>query len=180
MIIVRFQGNLGNQIFQYSMYKKLEKMYEGQCVKVDMTIFSHDIENPYRLDKSFEKFPIKKATRREIYKVTHQIPLVGLERFCTRGRVWNKTLRKVTWCTNVVINRINTILKKNNDNEILQDYTDYDKFDERFNHLTADKDWYINGTWYNYNLDDIRPKVQKLLKFKELDEEDLKNQELLK
>ena len=178
MIIIRFQGALGNQICQYAMYKKLKKLYPEQDVKVDLTIFSHDIENPYRMDIAFGKIPMEKATRREIYKVSHQLPLVGLEKFCTGRKISDKVLRKITYWLNNGIKQINGHLKKKISLEeftIFQDYSDYDTLDERIFHLSSEKDWYIHGTWYNYNFDDVKKEVLEVLKFPSIKNDDDKN-----
>jgi len=39
MIIVRFQGGLGNQMFQYAFLKALERVYPNVDIKADFTSY---------------------------------------------------------------------------------------------------------------------------------------------
>lgn len=68
MIIVRFQGGLGNQLFQYALYKEL-KSYRDD-VKADMTVFDRGIDKrAYRLRSVFG-IEVDVATPWEIFKVS--------------------------------------------------------------------------------------------------------------
>ncbi len=50
MVIIRFQGGLGNQLFQYALYKELQ--YQGKEVYGDISIYkSVDEPRDYELDK---------------------------------------------------------------------------------------------------------------------------------
>ncbi|WP_025749559.1 alpha-1,2-fucosyltransferase [Priestia megaterium] len=67
MIIVRVIGGLGNQMFQYALYKSLEN--EGKEVKLDLTGFGdYDLHNGYELNKIFN-INENVATKDEINKL---------------------------------------------------------------------------------------------------------------
>jgi hypothetical protein len=52
MIIVKLQGGLGNQMFQYALYKKLSII--GKCVKIDLQDYEKlKMHNGYELEKVF-------------------------------------------------------------------------------------------------------------------------------
>lgn len=67
MIIVRFIGGLGNQMFQYSLYRSLEKM--GLLVKADLTDFdTYELHNGFELETVFN-LKVKVASGKEIHKI---------------------------------------------------------------------------------------------------------------
>ena len=67
MLVVKVQGGLGNQMFQYALYKKFLK--QGKNVKLDLDFFSKcKAHNGYELEKVFNLTP-KIATKSEIKKL---------------------------------------------------------------------------------------------------------------
>ena len=88
MIIIRFQGGLGNQMFQYALY--LELKYIGKSVKADITT--------YMTDKDLRKFKLRDvfnvdvdiADKKEIYE------LAGGEKNYIGGFI-RKYLRRKTY-----------------------------------------------------------------------------------
>ena len=67
MIIVRVTGGLGNQMFQYAMYKSLEK--KGKLVKLDCKSFyeTKKEHNGYELERIFDIKP-NKPTKEDLEK----------------------------------------------------------------------------------------------------------------
>ena len=67
MIIVRVAGGLGNQMFQYAMYKSLEK--KGKLVKLDSKSFyeTKKEHNGYELERIFDIKP-NKPTKEDLEK----------------------------------------------------------------------------------------------------------------
>ena len=67
MIIVRVTGGLGNQMFQYAMYKSLEK--KGKLVKLDSKAFyeTKKEHNGYELERIFDIKP-NKPTKEDLEK----------------------------------------------------------------------------------------------------------------
>lgn len=68
MIIVRFQGGLGNQMFQYAIYRKLQ--LEGNIVKADLTEYQRKGNlRSFCVDKVFG-IPIDIATKKEVFYIS--------------------------------------------------------------------------------------------------------------
>lgn len=69
MIIIRFIGGLGNQLFQYAFYKQLEVNYPQEEIKVDITEFkNYALHNGFELERVFN-LTLNKANQKEIIKV---------------------------------------------------------------------------------------------------------------
>lgn len=74
MVIIRLMGGLGNQMFQYALYLKMQSL--GREVKLDISGLN---EATGRIDQFFDiELPV--ATRREIQSAKKVCPL-----FCVRG-----------------------------------------------------------------------------------------------
>ena len=66
MIIIKFSGGLGNQMFQYALYKTFEKL--NKKVKANTLFFNNkSLHNGYELDKIF-KIDINYASEEEAFK----------------------------------------------------------------------------------------------------------------
>ena len=80
LIIVRFTSGLGNQMFQYNLYRFLKDRYPGVAVKADVRWFYTDDEHHgFELRRIFENvegsdFSLEEASTSEIYAVSGQIP----------------------------------------------------------------------------------------------------------
>ncbi len=71
MIILRYSGGLGNQIFQYAFQLMLENNYKRSDVKVDLNHFKlYKIHNGFELEKYFN-IDLEKATNREISEMAN-------------------------------------------------------------------------------------------------------------
>lgn len=86
VFVVRFQGGLGNQMFQASFLWMLELLYPQKEILADLTPYSRELcHHGYELKRIFDiDFP--EATRKELIQVTHYEP-------CVRGfllSVWRK------------------------------------------------------------------------------------------
>jgi len=54
MIIVKFSGGIGNQLFQYALYDMLKKKYPEQDVKADLSDYVlNDVHSGFELDRVF-------------------------------------------------------------------------------------------------------------------------------
>ncbi len=80
LIVVRFTSGLGNQMFQYNLYRLLTEKYPQTEVKADVTWFYTDDEHHgFELLRIFDKVPgsdfsLDIATTAQIYSVSGQIP----------------------------------------------------------------------------------------------------------
>ncbi len=74
MIVLRFTSGLGNQMFQYSFYRKLRECYGSDNVKADLSWFDwHEEHQGFELEKIF-KAEIDRASRGEVLKASGRLP----------------------------------------------------------------------------------------------------------
>ncbi len=166
MIIVRFTSGLGNQMYQYNLYRFLQERYPQTEVKADLTWFyAHNDHFGYELEKCFSHpgsaFSLTEASAKELFHVTGLIPNtskkhgVAFEKF---RRYPNRILREFTQRSRApyILDRLQQSVEQ-----------------EQILHLDLSKDWYLMGFWVEecYWKDRI-PSLQKELRFDEnLDEE---------
>lgn len=83
MVIVRFQGGIGNQLFQYAFYKKLEHI--GKDVYADLNTFD------YRTEKREYQLPLLGLEVREApYHIIRRMFPIGED-------IWSKILRNTVF-----------------------------------------------------------------------------------
>ena len=168
MIVVRFTSGLGNQMFQYSLYRFLKERYSNTEVLADLTWFSANNDHQgYELERIFgnveeSDFGIDKATNLQLFRVTGLIPnVVGNKvqditkasmRFEKLRRYPNRILREITEKSrlpffidelgeNVCAEEKKFYAGNNvNDSNALKDY-----FYDRLTNLDVSKNWYIKG-----------------------------------
>lgn len=79
MIIVKFTSGLGNQMFQYNLYRFLKDRYPGTPVKADTSWFNlQDEHHGFELCRIFENVPgsdfsFERASVAEIYRTSGQV-----------------------------------------------------------------------------------------------------------
>lgn len=72
MIIVKYKGGLGNQMFQYVMQKTLQEVYPEQEVKADLSHYMLQKEhNGFEMDSIFG-FQEAIATRKEVLSISNE------------------------------------------------------------------------------------------------------------
>lgn len=74
MIVLKIQGGIGNQMYGYGMYKKLESL--GRSVKMDLSFYNNNQDFPYVLEKMFAIKPIH-ANRRDKISVLGLGPVIA-------------------------------------------------------------------------------------------------------
>lgn len=161
MIIVRFQGGLGNQIFQYAMYEKLRNIYSNTEVVADLTSYKlHHPHNGFELDTIFKVSNLVCATPKQIRTVTGKWPPIGNSKLNTSHTTSARILKKLYRIINRVINRYNAY--------VIQRYPRYlegiisQKYESGYvephsmYHLNTEQDWYFDGTWFNCDYSDIK------------------------
>ncbi len=167
MIIVRFTSGLGNQMFQYSLYRFLKEKYTNTRILADLTWFSENNDHHgYELERIFgnvdgSDFKIDKAGNLQLFKATGLIPNVygnrihditrASESFEKFRRYPNRILREFTGKRRLpyFIDELGesvafeelTLDTLNNAKEVaLKDY-----FYTKLTNLDVSKDWYIKG-----------------------------------
>lgn len=73
MFIVRFQGGLGNQMFEYAFYRALQAKYPGVDVKADVPKADRSEHNGYELEKVFG-IKVNEARPHEVALLSDRCP----------------------------------------------------------------------------------------------------------
>lgn len=177
MIIVRFTSGLGNQMFQYNMYRYLKERFPDVPVKADVTWFYANSEHQgYELARIFRRpdnpaFVLEEATVWDIICCSGLIPCFvkgkGAKRFDHLKYYPNRILRLFS---EKHFQKYRIDQTGFEDNEIIR---------KRIENLDPKKNWYITGffieeVYYKNRLECIR----KQFCFPTPKEE--RNQELLK
>lgn len=152
MIIIRFSGGLGNQIYQYAMLKKLQLKYLDAPIKIDLSFYrQNNVHNGFEMEKVFGIFGkgIHEAKNKELLKVKYEVPFEAMENFP------EKWIKPVAWLNA----RSRWIFTKtgfrNEIKEEIQNRTggfvkqDADKLIGELDHINSKKDYYIDGYWQN-------------------------------
>lgn len=135
MIIVRFHGGLGNQMFQYAFYQYMEKKYPGH-LKADITWFERNYKEHqgYELEKVFG-IQMLYASYEEIARVHQYFPRYypfAFLRYLSRKNAKRKNKkRKIDTSVAHIFDFGETQYRKN----------------ETFDDLDINKDWYIEGVF---------------------------------
>lgn len=80
MIVLRFTGGLGNQMFQYALYRYLKKRYAGETVKADISWYSWNTAHQgFELLRLFKRadnpaFEFEEAGLGDIFRVSGKLP----------------------------------------------------------------------------------------------------------
>ena len=138
MIIIRFHGGLGNQMFEYAFFKYMEKRYPGK-VKADLTWFDRNFREHqgYELEKVFG-ISLPTASYEEVAKIHEYYPKYykfAPLRFLAKRWAKKKNAKRIAK------GDLPT-------GEHVFDFgpTQYEK-NPIFDKLDANKDWYIEGVF---------------------------------
>ena len=143
MIIVKYKGGLGNQMFQYAMQLALEKKYGKQQVFADISHYLLQNEhNGFELEKVWE-LQIE-ATSKEMLKKVSPYYYPGKLFFCLPEGL-KRIIRD-----NLQYRYKERKLK--NDTYVRKCYyrqQDHCSYEEKLWMLETEKDWYLDGLWQN-------------------------------
>lgn len=159
MFIVRLQGGLGNQMFQYALYEKLRYRYAGSDVLLDKT--SYRISKPhngYELEDIFCIEP-NYASDKEIWDTTGKLPCVGGRSLLSKNDLSHKILKRMFRYVNKGIDLFNRSSKQTEDFIIYQSYEDGYVEDADMYTLDVNQNWYFDGTWFNCDFSEIRNRL---------------------
>lgn len=160
MIIIRYCGGLGNQIYQYALQLLMEELYPHQIVKADVTHYNllkehngFEIENVFDID-------IDKATISEIKN-------------CYCGLIFSKNIIKLPYVLRYKIahNRewyrmIKSRLFPKIACKRICGY-EHNIFNDLVFNLDSDKDYYLDGMWQNIGyLEPIKDILMEKLRFR--------------
>lgn len=143
MIIIRYCGGLGNQMYQYALQCVLEELYPEQEIKINKTHYYlfHE-HNGFEIDQVFG-LTLTEASRNEIKKVySGFVP-----------RKWQRNLpmkvRKfIVYHYQPLYNKVcNFLFKKKR--KYLVSGLGHNIYNDAALHLTPSEHWYFNGLWQN-------------------------------
>lgn len=137
MIIVRYEGGLGNQMFQYAMQLSLTNKYKGQEVKGDNSYFFLNKEhNGFELERHWG-IDINVATKEEIKKVYNGIILTSKTNKIKRFIIKRIEKKYQYLMDKFFRSKMNCIIR---DDEKFNNYVD------KIEMLDTDN-WYLSGFW---------------------------------
>lgn len=164
MIVVRITSGLGNQMFQYSFYLLMKKLY-GNKTKVlcDVTWFNaHNDHHGYELEDVFGEvnesdFLIDKAGFPELFRTTGLLP-------SSFGKIYDKF--------RILPNRILIEITGKSRKEYLLDQFTTESFFDKVMNLDVSKDYYITGFFIDemYYLN-VMDEIKKALVFPSITED---------
>lgn len=134
MIIVKYRGGLGNQMFQYALQYVLSYMYETVEIKADIHHYNMFSEhNGLEINQVFQvDFPI--ASRQEVKSITNEY-------------------YPYPWMLKYVPKLCAMVARKQKiDKKLLQNHIKiscHNMYIEQIFQLDTKKDWYIDGLWQN-------------------------------
>lgn len=160
MIIVRYCGGLGNQIYQYGLQLLMEELYPNQIIKADITHYNLLSEhNGFEIENVFD-INIEKANISEIKN-------------CYCGLIFPKSAINLPYSLRYTIahnKELYRIIKSRFFPKIaLKRICGYEHniFNDLVFNLDNDKDYYLDGMWQNIGyLDPIKDILIKKLQFK--------------
>lgn len=169
MIIIRFSGGLGNQIYQYALLKKLQLKYPETEIKVDLSFYRKcHIHNGFELEKIFgiSKKEIQRATNSDLLRVKYEVPYEAIERFpkmLIKPVAWLNAKSRLVFAKTGLRNEIKE--------EIQKETGAFEKQEpnglfSQMDHIDNLKNWYIDGYWQNeLFFREVLPKVLGELHF---------------
>lgn len=152
MILVRFSGGIGNQLFQFAMYEKLKKEYPNMEVRADLSFYTLEhVHNGFELERVFSvisKGLLQRATWRDYWKCRRELPVPcggRLGKLMEGPVAWlNARTRKSTTAHNIerieeepYNLRLSAVEKAKRRLACL----------ERLNNLNLSKHYYVDGYW---------------------------------
>lgn len=146
MKIVKFQGGLGNQLFQYAFYKNLKLKYKN--VKADISEYKTDYSYHYgfELNKIFKLEEFEIATFKDLIFMKNNI----LYFFPFFGK------------------KIYNLFFKNKKNRLTKNDSDFKSFSEYFKYSENDKVYYDGFFIFEENLEKVKNELLKELEIKNI------------
>ncbi len=164
MIIVRFQGGLGNQMSQFAFYRKLQSLYGEDLVRADLAYYQcHQAHNGFELNQVFPGTTkcFVPLSRKEIAKVTKLIP----EKYSVES-VHSFPNNFLEYLRIHVNGQLQKYYQKVSYNRMLEQDVSGDVYEQaEFYHLDAEKDWYLDGYWYQYDYSNVWKQLKNDFQF---------------
>lgn len=145
MIVVRYRGGLGNQMFQYAFQTALQKNYPEEIIKADISHYRLlEEHNGFELDKVFG-LSMEFASEEEVRSMTNLY--VAPEWVLKLPRkLKDRIARKYQY---TIVDFYKLLHKEKEKNYYKCKY--HNSFEEVVLHLNMEHDWYLDGLWQNLN-----------------------------
>ena len=140
MLVVRFRGGLGNQMYQYAFCLKLRRLFPGVIVKTDLQEYNAIKHHyGYEVNHIFPVIePIENIRGMEYKRLIGEIPMLNAGPFTKLEEAIRIKLNKLFCSVNQEI-----ILKEEN--------FDLDRLKECYGDVFLQKDFYLDGFWASIN-----------------------------
>ena len=159
MFIISAGAGLGNQMFEYAFYLKLQNVYGNSVIKMDTQYAFPKAHNGYEVERIFNL----NSEKASLYEVEKYADTDYLEYFGKQHIFLSKIKR------NLGIHKKSFIPQR--------DFTEYD---ERFLNLNEKKTYYFYGPFANSKyFEDIKDRILETFVFPEVDEKNLEMKELI-
>lgn len=152
MIIIRFSGGLGNQIYQYALFKRLQLTYPDAEIRIDISFYQQNhVHNGFELERVFGIFEkgIQKAGKKDLLKVKHEIPFELMEKFpkvLIKPAAWANAKSRFVFTNMHLRDEIKEEIQKPTGNFEKQEP---EQLSRQMNHINSKKHCYIDGYWQN-------------------------------
>ena len=161
MIIISVGGGLGNQMFEYSFYYKLKKMYPSQIIKLDTNYGFPQAHNGIEVEKIFN-LQSEKASYEEVKAVIDK--------------------KMVGEYENIFISLMREIRKKTGlQKKSFLAQHDFTKYYPEFLNLDNEQSYYLFGPFCNsLYFNDIKKEIQQLFIFPQINKQNEKWMDLIR
>lgn len=164
MIIVRYRGGLGNQMFQYAFQTALKKRYPEEVIKADISHYRLlEEHNGFELDKVFG-LSMEFASKEELKEITNlYIPSEWVLKL--PKKIKNRVAKKYQY---IISDFYKKMHKEKEKNYYKCKY--HNSFEEVVLHLNIEHDWYLDGLWQNLHyFSECMPEIRNAFSFPEPD-----------
>lgn len=142
MIIIKYNGGLGNQMFQYANQIALENRYKNQIIKADLSHYQlWNEHNGYELHKVFN-IKLNLAHPKEIRPLTNSYIVSAKLQFLPDAVKHFLAYKYSYWYY-----RIGNVLKPHKQKTDVRDGL-YNEYNPQVEYL-KEGSWYIHGVWLN-------------------------------
>lgn len=169
MIIIKYKGGLGNQMFQYAFQLAMQKKYPDQTIKADISHYKLQNEhNGFELERYFD-LKLTYATEKEVRELTNLYIAPDWVL-----RLPAKVKQRVAGKYQFMLTALNQRLHKEKEQNYYR-CRFHNSYEDVVFHLNTAHDWYMDGLWQNLNYyTDCMQDIRQAFKFHEdvLTEED--------